>query len=346
MFDIEQKDMLFQIAYSFDDVLMVPKKSDIETRKEVDLSVDFANNKFKSPIMSSPMDTVTETEMASTIGNLGGLGIIHRYNSIDAQAEMVSKVCAQGTTPAAAIGVSEDFSPRASALLESGCRILCIDVAHGFHSTVERAIKTLKDKYGDGVSIIAGNVACPDAFTSLESWGADAIRVGIGGGSICSTRIQTGHGVPTFQSVYACGLRKKTALLIADGGIRSAGDMVKSIAAGADFVMMGSLLAGTKQSPGEVLTNLAGEKYKVYRGMASRQAQEDWRGRASSLEGISATVPYKGCVKYIIQDLLSNIRSGFSYSGARNQQELRERCTFIRQSSAAIRESNTHILEK
>ena len=171
------------------------------------------------------------------------------------------------------------------------------------------------------------------------------MRIGIGGGSICSTRIQTGHGVPTFQSVLDCR-DVDGATIIADGGIRTAGDIVKSLAAGADFVMLGSMLAGTDQSPGDVFQNNEGKKYKVYRGMASVEAQKDWRGEAKSLEGISTTIPYKGSVVDILESLTTNIKSGLSYSGARNIRELQAKARFIAQSSAGQSESNTHILNR
>ena len=192
--------------------------------------------------------------------------------------------------------------------------------------------------------IIAGNIATAEGYTDLSAWGADAVRVGIGGGSICSTRIQTGHGVPTLQSVINCGSVKGEAKIIADGGLRTTGDMVKVFAAGADFAMLGSILAGTDESPGQVFTDRKKKKYKVYRGMASKEAQLDWRGEARSLEGISTTIPYKGSVLEVLRDLEQNIRSGLSYSGARNLEELRHKCKFIEQTLSGQAESGTHIL--
>lgn len=192
---------------------------------------------------------------------------------------------------------------------------------------------------------MAGNIATPEAYHDLSSWGADAVRIGIGGGSICSTRIQTGHGMPTLQSIMDCA-SMDGASIIADGGIKTAGDIVKSLAAGADFVMLGSLLAGTDESPGDVLNSTDDKKYKVYRGMASVEAQVDWRGTSRSLEGVSTTIPYKGSVKDIISNLEMNIKSGLSYSGARSISELQARATFIQQSSAGQFESSTHILKR
>ena len=325
---------------SFDDVLLSPQKSSIVSRQEVDLSSGRENLKLSLPIISSPMDTVTEIDMASTMNLFGGLGVIHRYNSIEEQAEMCS---VGGWRRAAAIGASGDFLERSQALYNAGIRIFCLDVAHGHHVLIKEAIGELKNFFTD-ITIVAGNVATLDAFNDLSDWGADAVRVGIGGGSICSTRIQTGHGIPTLQSVLDCSASDRNTMLIADGGIKNSGDIVKAIAAGADFVMLGSLLAGTDESPGSVFESSNGKKYKVYRGMASVEAQVDWRGEARSLEGISTTIPYKGSVKPILDALRQNIKSGLSYSGARSISEFQSKAKFILQTTAGQLESNTHIL--
>ena len=183
-----------------------------------------------------------------------------------------------------------------------------------------------------------------EGFDALASWGADSIRVGIGGGSICSTRLVTGHGIPTFQSLLDISRTTYNSKIIADGGIKTTGDMIKAFAAGADFVMIGSMLAGTKETPGEVFASSAGKKYKVYRGMASADAQVDWRGKSSTPEGISTTVPYKGSVKTILENISGGIRSGLSYSGVRKLPELQYKSNFVRQTSSSQLESSTHIL--
>lgn len=331
---------MFEETYSFDDVLLLPLKSDIESRSEIGLESELGTREYSLPLISSPMDTVTESLMAATMNEFGALGIVHRYCSIEEQCSMLTK----GFVTAAAIGVSGDFKQRVSDLVEFGLETVCIDVAHGHHSMMEGALKYLKDTYDSSLSIIAGNVATPDAFNDLSDWGADAIRVGIGGGSICSTRTQTGHGVPTFHSVLGCKYVDSDAKIIADGGIKTAGDIVKAIAAGADFVMLGSMLAGTDESPGQVFVTSESKKYKVYRGMASEEAQIAWRGETRSLEGISTTIPYKGSVVEILKNLKQNIRSGMSYSGSRSIKEFQAKAQFIKQTSAAITESGTHIL--
>ncbi len=323
---------------SFDDVLLVPQYSDIESRSEIDLSRKLGNKSYAIPVITSPMDTVTGQEMAAVFGELGGLAVTHRYCTPEEQADMTP------WNAAAAVGVTGDFMQRIDLLAEDrNVETFCLDVAHGHHALMERAIKQIKDKYGEKLNIIAGNVATPRGYMALSEWGADAVRVGIGGGSICSTRIQTGHGVPTFESVLTCSY-EDGATIIADGGIKTAGDIVKSLAAGADFVMLGSLLAGTDQSPGNIFQSNDGKKYKVYRGMASVEAQKDWRGEARSLEGISTTIPYKGCVVNIMQDLMQNVRSGLSYTGARNITQLQAKAEFITQTAASQIESSTHIL--
>jgi IMP dehydrogenase len=337
--------MKIKKTLSFDDVLLEPQFSSIKSRKEVDISTDTKNYTFDLPIISSPMDTVTGSKMAVEMDNLGGLGIIHRYNSISAQVQNVLEAIENGAAVVgAAVGVSGDFKERAVALRNAGAKFLCIDIAHGHHDMMRTALHEIKKQVGNSMHVMAGNVATLSGFNDLADWGADSVRVGIGGGSICSTRIQTGHGVPTLQSVIDCQKTDRDALIIADGGIKTSGDIVKALAAGADFVMLGSMLAGTKESPGQVFSRADGKKYKVYRGMASVEAQVDWRGKASSLEGISTTIPYKGSVKKILVDLSKNIRSGLSYTGAKNLTELRNLSIFIQQTQSGLKESKTHIL--
>ncbi len=333
-------------TYSFDDVLLVPQLSDIKSRSEVNIGSRLGRHSFRLPVIASPMDTISEALMSKAMDANGGLAVLHRYNTISEQAEMVSyiKDVSRQEKIAAAIGMSGDYQDRAVALYSAGATILCIDVAHGHHKMMEGCLKKLKDLFGESVHIMAGNVATLEAFEALSEWGADSIRVGIGGGSICSTRIVTGHGVPTFQSVLECSKTSYDTKIIADGGIKTTGDMVKALAAGADFVMVGSMLSGTDETPGEVLVGAKGEKYKEYRGMASKEAQRDWRGKSSTPEGVGTMVPYKGSVRNILKDIDGGIRSGLSYTGVRNIKELQSKRHFILQSSAAQLESNTHIL--
>jgi len=339
---MSRKEEKMKESLSYDDVLLVPKYSDIESRSQVDLkSVLGVDLEFNTPIVASPMDTVSGLDMAMVLSRLGGVAVIHRYNSIEEQAEIVRAVKRQGERVGAAIGTSGDYMDRVTALYNAGVDFVCIDVAHGHHKMVYDAIRTIRDHYGPSIHIMAGNVATADGFNALQIWGANSIRVGIGGGSICSTRIQTGHGVPNITAIMECAKVASTATLIADGGIKNAGDIVKALAAGADFVMLGSMLAGTDEAPGQII-----DGRKVYRGMASREAQQDWRGKSSAPEGISTKIPYKGPVENIFNDLVGNIKSGLSYSGATNVRGLQTRAEFIKQTSAGQHESSTHILSR
>ena len=344
--------MQLKQALSYDDILLVPQYSEIKSRRDINIGSRLEGagptTSFRLPIVASPMDTISESEMAIAMWQEGGLAIIHRYNSIEQQCAIIDEILFATANTAAAIGTSGDYLDRAGALYGAGVRILCVDVAHGHHVLMKEAIQDLRQVFGDTVHIMAGNVATFEGFIDLATWGANSVRMGIGGGSICSTRIQTGHGVPTLESIMATRIAKQSGRfadvkVIADGGIKNAGDIVKALACGADFVMAGSLLAGTDECPGEVLETKKG-KFMTYRGMASKDAQIDWRGKTASLEGISTVVPYRGPVGDVLDDLKRGIRSGFSYSGARNIAELQERAQFVIQSAAGQQESGTHIL--
>jgi len=345
-------------ALAYDDVLLVPQYSAIRSRAEVDLSVDLGKGfKLQLPLLSSPMDTITEAPMAVAMANVGAGAVIHRYNSIEEQAEKIKTAFSitararththpsddDGAPIGAAIGVYGDYIERATAAYDAGVSFLCIDVAHGHHILMKEALTTLKEIFGDELHIMAGNVATLRGVNHLSDWGADSVRCNIGGGSICSTRVQTGHGVPGLQTIIDCAKTDRDVKIIADGGIKNSGDIVKAMAAGADAVMCGSLLAGTDETPGKVLEDSQGLRWKVYRGMASKEAQIEWRGRYASHEGVSSRVPYRGSVKKILADLETGIRSGLSYSGAPNITHLQNYAQFIRQTTSGIKESDTHI---
>jgi IMP dehydrogenase len=336
-------------SLTYDDALLLPQYSEVESRSEVDLEQTLSDSiKLRIPIISSPMDTVTEKDMVIALDEMGALGVLHRYLPLMKQAELAYHCNKDGAKNiGAAIGVTNDYLVRAEALVNIGhVNVLCVDVAHGHHVMVERALKSLKDKFGDKVHLMAGNVATLEAFNDLADWGADSIRCGIGGGSICTTRIQTGHGVPGLATIFECAESDRDAKIIADGGIKNSGDIVKALAAGADFVMLGSLVAGTAESPGQLLSYTDGSKRKAYRGMASRAAQKAWRGKASTAEGVASTVHYKGNVNEVINNLVGGIKSGCSYSGARSLHELRTSAKWTRQSAASMAESLPHILGK
>ena len=341
--------MKIKEALTYNDVLLEPQYSDIKSRSDVSVASTLRGNgpttKLGLPIIASPMDTISEEEMGVAMWQEGGLAVVHRYNTITEQASILdSIIVVAGCNAAAAIGTSGDYLERASALYETGVRILCVDVAHGHHLLMKTALTELRATFGDKVHIMAGNIATLEGYNDLVDWGADSVRCNIGGGSICSTRIQTGHGVPGLHTIIECARSDRDAAIIADGGIRNSGDIVKALAAGADFVMLGSLLSGTDETPGDVINTHEG-KVKSYRGMASKDAQVEWRGRTASLEGVATTVPCKGPVDDVLEDLTRGIRSGLSYSGCRTIGELQTKARFIRQTNSSQIESGTHILQ-
>ena len=348
-----QADVKFRFprTVTFDDVLLVPQLSSIESRSSIDVSVDMKNvGKLSLPIVSSPMDTVTGSSMARELGKRGILSILHRYNTQTEQTALLSLAVGEGARiTGAAVGVTGDFMQRVRSLVAMGVDVICLDIAHGHHEMMRSAIHQIRKEFSS-LHIMAGNVATREAFEDLSDWGADSVRVGIGGGSICSTRIKTGHGVPTLQSVLDCAQSDRDAMIVADGGIRTSGDVVKALAAGADLVMLGSMLAGTDESPGDVVeipTTIGGgqayTRYKAYRGMASVEAQIEWRGHTSSVEGVSSKVPYKGPVSDSLEMIENGIRSGLSYTGANNIKHFQSKAKFIRQTNAGLQESKTHI---
>ncbi len=471
-------------ALTFDDVLLLPRRSSLKSRKEANTQTQFTKKiVLNIPLVSSPMDTVTEDKMAITIARKGGIGVIHRYIPIEKQIEMVKRVkraenividepyrispderisvakemmekygvsglmvvrggelvgiithrdiqfetdsrrVYEVMTPkkrlitakpnisideakdilrqhkieklplvddsgklvglitaidiikremypeaardrkgrllvAAAVGVREGYLKRVKELLEVDVDAIVIDVAHGHMDLVINAIKQIKRIYGD-IEVVGGNVATPEGVEDLASAGADSVRVGIGPGSICTTRIVTGVGVPQLTAIMKCYEKAKAMdiPLIADGGIRFPGDVVKALAAGASTIMIGRLFAGTDESPGSIILR-NGRRYKIYRGMASFYARlgkeeaeremlelDDITDYAFTAEGVEAFVEYRGSVEEVVNRLISGLRAGMSYLGAKTISELRRNAMFIRISDAGWRESLPHDIE-
>jgi len=326
-------------ALSFDDISLVPRYNNIASRKDVDTSIQFGPSKLRIPVLSSNMDTVTGAVMAKKMYELGGIGFLHRFCTIEHNVEMYLA----STTPFASdtvrravvsLGVNEGLN-RFKALYRVGARYFCIDIAHGHSQAVGDTIKAIKEFYGDAY-VIAGNVCTVDGALFLTECGADAIKVGIGPGSVCTTRLKTGFGVPQFTAIREC--RNVGAFIIADGGIRTPGDAVKAFVAGADAVMLGGMLSGTDETPGELVQDrkLDGTPiasyHKSFRGMASKEAQEDYMGFMNdwkTAEGIEIKVKAKGPVENVLADLMGGIRSGMTYCGANNLRQLRERADWV-----------------
>ncbi len=338
--EIPQRDR----ALTFDDVLLVPRHSQIGSRRDPELSSHLTRKVLlRAPVVSANMDTVTGGEMAVVMAQLGALGILHRFLTVEEQVRELREVKSRlpGTPVAASIGVKQEGMERARALVEAGADILTLDIAHGDSVMMLETLDWVK-KHFPHVEVIAGNVATPEGTRTLIEHGADAVKVGIGPGSMCTTRIITGCGVPQLTAIALCAAeaRRYGVPVIADGGIKNSGDVVKAFAAGADTVMLGSMLAGCQETPGEV----QGGK-KKYRGMASKDAQVSWRGELPSgmaPEGESRWIPCKGPVAPLLSELLGGVRSGMTYLNAQTIADIRLNARFMEMGASGMAESRPH----
>jgi IMP dehydrogenase len=394
---------------TYDDVNIVPKYSELESRDDVDLTTRFTKNTILTiPIVASPMDTVTELDMAKEMMDWGGVGVIHRFQSIEKHARMMKSLhyewdryfepipgITDGTERTlekewqewwdssirhwnspptksdwkdlkerfyfadsmihdekiwskrplcAAVGVKGDYLERAKELVNNGCNVLFIDIAHGHHKLMSNAISKLKGE--NNVEVVAGSVATAEGVRFLCEQGADSVRIGVGNGSLCETRIRTGVGVPQVSALLdAVAIADNyNTPVIADGGVRTIGDVCKGLGCGADTIMLGSLLSGTKESPGEI--EKVGEwpneqLFKKYRGSASR----DFKGNDKNVEGNHKIIPYKGKVKRILHDIRDGINSSCSYVGASNISEYHFKVEFVEVSRAGQIEASPHLLK-
>jgi IMP dehydrogenase len=391
-------------ALTYDDVNIVPKYSELESRGDVKLNTRFTKNtELSIPIVTSPMDTVTELDMALEMMEWGGVGVIHRFMSIEKQSLMMKKLHKEfenyfkidkdepktliqarkeyyeingrpndkdsqedfddyndmvkdrlemnerwSKKPlCAAIGVTDDYLERAQELFKNGCNVLLIDVAHGHHKFVGEAIEEIKTRLST-IEVVAGSVATGEACEYLCEKGADAIRVGIGNGSLCETRIRTGVGIPQVSALIDCVAVADTygVPVIADGGVRNIGDVCKGLACGADSIMLGSLLSGTKETPGtiEKIGKWPNEQlHKKYRGSASLDSKKS-RGHNKNVEGNHKVIPYKGKVRRIINDIQDGIRSSFSYVGANTMDEFHSKVELMEVTMAGNLEGKPHLL--
>ena len=308
-------------SLAFDDVFLVPQFSNCVTRSDLDTSIDLGRIKFRTPIISANMDTVTESEMSIAMWQSGAMGALHRFMSIDRNVAEYKRVRSVNCDTFVSIGVKDEDLERAHALYSAGATHFIIDIAHGHSALMRHTLKVIRNTFGTNIFVVAGNVATARGVEDLVRWGADCIKVGIGAGSCCKTRVITGHGVPMFSCLLdCCSIADSLGVkVIADGGIRSSGDIVKSIVAGADMVMIGSLLAGTPEAPGDIYY-VNGEKHKSFRGMASSDAMisryKDKKNNLPVDEGVSGHVVVTGTVSNKIQQLTKGLQSGMSYSGA------------------------------
>lgn len=323
-------------GYEFDEVMLVPRRSSGQSRQIVDLKTCISRNHTTKttllvdhPIVSANMDTVTGFKMALAMNKTGGCGILHRYQSLFSTVDSIKKLKADANRQyplVVSVGISYGSHNQALAYWGLGVDAICVDVAHGHTDRVIQFVKDLKKARPD-MHIIVGNIATGEAAQDLIEAGATGLKVGIGPGYVCRTRKETGCGVPQLTAIanVVAVAEAHDIPVIADGGIKSAGDIVKALAAGADAVMLGYLLAGTEESEGQKYPDGACD----YRGMASRDAQVAWSGQAKHVEGVSTLVEEKGPVAFVIEQLLEGVRSGFSYCGAADLADLRTRAAFV-----------------
>lgn len=348
-----------KLALTYDDIQLVPSYSEIESRKNIELNTQLTKRfNISIPLVASPMDTVCEFEMAMKMFDLGGVGVIHRFMTIDNQADIVlnlKKVILYRFAHnlildesndeytdypvVAAVGSNGDYLERAQELISKGANVILIDVAHGHHKNVKEAINKIKS-LAEHLDVIAGNIATAQAAIDLVDWGVDGLRVGVGGGSLCTTRVKTGFGVPNVTCIQDIVAVSKVPVM-ADGGIRSSGDIAKALALGASSVMLGSLIAGTEESPGQIVEKPSG-LYKRYRGAASLETKMVHGQEQRNVEGESTIIPFKGGVKFVIEGLLDGVRSSLSYAGASNLQEFHPQ--LVRITNAGQLEAKPHLL--
>ena len=331
---------------SYGDVLLVPQRSPVDSRSDVDLSTRLTPGlPLETPLVSAAMDTVTEADLAIALGEAGGVGTIHRFLTVERQADAVATVAAAGVPVTAAVGIDEDHLGRTAALVEAGVDAVVVDVAHGHMERALDAVADIREAH-PGLDIVAGNVATPDGVADLAAAGADCVKVGIGPGSHCTTRKVAGAGVPQLTAVDDCAEAAADlgVTLCADGGIQTSGDAVKALMAGADTVMLGSLFAGTAEAPGREV-EVDGVRYKRSRGMATTAAAEERGDKAENVtadEGVEGLTPYKGPVGDVAREFCAGIRSGLSYCGGHDIAAARENAEFVRVAASAKERAGAH----
>lgn len=345
-------------AITFDDVLIKPKFSSIGSRKDVDLTTNLGDNSLSLPVLSANMSTITEGKMALAMGEAGGLGILHRFCSIEDNILMFAAASNSKTGVGVSVGLSDEEKLRAESLIDAGAEIICIDVAHGAQMAVVEQVRWLREKYKDNLYIIVGNFATPHSIQGFESHLGiskcpNIYKVGIGPGSACTTRLKTGCGVPQLSAILSTA---KEYNIIADGGMKTPGDIAKALAAGAKAVMIGGMISGTNETPGEVIENppphkiIDGKmyayttnpnlpsKYKMYKGSAANGYGNGWK----TSEGVEMVVECKGEVDRILKDIEGGLRSALTYTGSKNLEEFKDNAEFILVSNSTRTENTSH----
>tara|TARA_B100000945_G_C20407351_1_gene610744 strand:- start:628 stop:1692 length:1065 start_codon:yes stop_codon:yes gene_type:complete len=345
-------------ALTFDDVLLKPKYSEILPSNTITNTSLSSNLKLKIPILSSAMDTVTESKMAISIAKAGGIGVIHRNLSIDNQIKEIRKVKSKNLLVGAAIGANDNEFERAKKIIKQNVDLLVVDTAHGHSKKVGDIIKKIKKLKSKNTTLCAGNIATFEAAKFLINLGVDILKVGIGPGSICTTRLVAGIGVPQITAILEAkkARKDKKVSIIADGGIKFSGDIVKALVAGADAVMIGSLFAGSKETPGKIV-KIKGKQYKGFRGMGSIGAMN--KGSADRYfqkkqsdnskyvpEGVEGLVKYKGPVEKILFQLMGGLRSSMGYLGSKDISALKKNNRFVKITKAGFYESMVHNVDK
>ncbi|MBI2595246.1 guanosine monophosphate reductase [Candidatus Daviesbacteria bacterium] len=352
MQSLRKMGQVFPLGLSFDDVLLIPQHSGIKSRSLVDLTTQLTPSvSLKLPILSTNMTDVTGVEMAIALGKLGGMGILPRFENPKVQADMVKQVKKNEVSVAAAVGCKEGFLDRAEKLAKAGVDILLLDIAHGHMQQALDATKKIKNKFGQKIGLISGAIATYAGANDLYQAGADCVRVGVGPGSICTTRIVTGVGIPQITAITEASkaAKKWKRTILADGGIKNSGDIAKALAAGASAVSLGNVFAGTDEAPGKIVIR-KGKKYKIYRGSTSIESKNDHQKKLSDLsnnylhhiEGVEGLVPFKGPVQNLVLQFVANLKSSFSYVGAKNLRQFHRYAKFIRVTSLGLRENGPH----
>lgn len=371
--EVTYQNSQFPIGLTFDDVLLLPGYADF-SRSDIDLTTKLTKKiTLTLPFVSAPMDTVTDSKLAIALAELGGIGIIHRNLAVSDQADHVKEVKSKNLLAGAAIGASKGYEDRVKALVEGKVDVIVIDSAHGFTKTMIEAVRFIKSRYRN-IEVIAGNIATFEGAKRLVEAGADALRVGMGPGAICTTRVISGMGVPQLTAVMETvrAAKPKGIPVIADGGVKHSGDMVKALAAGASTVMMGNYFASALEAPGKVVELHRNQmpqrfksilssgadtyKFKEYRGMGSVAAMQEgariksedefhgksYKDRVLVAEGVEALVPIKGTVKELVDQAVGGIKSGMYYLGVKSLKELSKKARFIQITQASLTENHPH----